>query len=106
MRSVLDYFQIVRHVRRRVSLQSPDRSEEHTSELQSRGHLVCRLLLEKKKHSDKDLPQNPSHRHNLPHAYLQIPNFFHPVRRHPPPPLLSHASPLSWLCLSATLLHP
>src|SRR5439155_19510511 len=28
---------------------SPQRSEEHTSELQSRGHLVCRLLLEKKK---------------------------------------------------------
>src|SRR5207253_4488315 len=27
----------------------PIRSEEHTSELQSRGHLVCRLLLEKKK---------------------------------------------------------
>src|SRR5439155_21083951 len=26
------------------------RSEEHTSELQSRGHHVCRLLLEKKKH--------------------------------------------------------
>src|SRR5439155_23609385 len=31
-------------------LEAPmDRSEEHTSELQSRGHLVCRLLLEKKK---------------------------------------------------------
>src|SRR2546429_4368906 len=29
------------------------RSEEHTSELQSRLHLVCRLLLEKKKHSTK-----------------------------------------------------
>src|SRR2546429_8749880 len=28
-----------------------DRSEEHTSELQSRLHLVCRLLLEKKKNS-------------------------------------------------------
>src|SRR3989442_11749018 len=28
----------------------PLRSEEHTSELQSRPHLVCRLLLEKKKH--------------------------------------------------------
>src|SRR5690625_7118578 len=28
------------------------RSEEHTSELQSRGHLVCRLLLEKKKESE------------------------------------------------------
>src|SRR5690625_325360 len=27
---------------------TPQRSEEHTSELQSRGHLVCRLLLEKK----------------------------------------------------------
>src|SRR5207253_10001825 len=40
----------------RTLLQSEDehaprdsRSEEHTSELQSRGHLVCRLLLEKKK---------------------------------------------------------
>src|SRR5690625_7095920 len=29
------------------------RSEEHTSELQSRGHLVCRLLLEKKKRLNK-----------------------------------------------------
>src|SRR5690625_6487068 len=29
------------------------RSEEHTSELQSRGHLVCRLLLEKKKNKQK-----------------------------------------------------
>src|SRR5215510_16530079 len=31
------------------------RSEEHTSELQSRGHLVCRLLLEKKKKKKKHL---------------------------------------------------
>src|SRR5690625_6409155 len=30
-----------------------ERSEEHTSELQSRGHLVCRLLLEKKKKKQK-----------------------------------------------------
>src|SRR2546422_7353699 len=30
-------------------LAGPERSEEHTSELQSRLHLVCRLLLEKKK---------------------------------------------------------
>src|SRR5439155_6717717 len=29
------------------------RSEEHTSELQSRGHLVCRLLLEKKNTSER-----------------------------------------------------
>src|SRR5690625_5701481 len=30
------------------------RSEEHTSELQSRGHLVCRLLLEKKNNEQED----------------------------------------------------
>src|SRR5436305_2524422 len=34
---------------RRSSNSSSTRSEEHTSELQSRPHLVCRLLLEKKK---------------------------------------------------------
>src|SRR3712207_8969007 len=33
----------------------PDRSEEHTSELQSRQYLVCRLLLEKKKKRLSDL---------------------------------------------------
>src|SRR3989449_6716853 len=32
-----------------VTVRGEDRSEEHTSELQSRLHLVCRLLLEKKK---------------------------------------------------------
>src|SRR2546422_5516950 len=32
-----------------------DRSEEHTSELQSRLHLVCRLLLEKKKNVESSL---------------------------------------------------
>src|SRR5690625_6910061 len=36
-------------LRYQFEFQYPDRSEEHTSELQSRGHLVCRLLLEKKK---------------------------------------------------------
>src|SRR5215510_15328697 len=35
------------------------RSEEHTSELQSRGHLVCRLLLEKKKNK-----HNTTHKTN------------------------------------------
>src|SRR3712207_7906664 len=33
------------------------RSEEHTSELQSRQYLVCRLLLEKKKKKKNDIPQ-------------------------------------------------
>src|SRR2546429_3689450 len=36
---------------------TPPRSEEHTSELQSRLHLVCRLLLEKKKTAIR--PQRP-----------------------------------------------
>src|SRR3990170_3628596 len=35
------------------------RSEEHTSELQSPDHLVCRLLLEKKKKKDKATTHNP-----------------------------------------------
>src|SRR3989449_5718016 len=35
--------------RHRVDVVDAGRSEEHTSELQSRLHLVCRLLLEKKK---------------------------------------------------------
>src|SRR2546422_3464637 len=39
------------HLLRTGGRRSPSfRSEEHTSELQSRLHLVCRLLLEKKKH--------------------------------------------------------
>src|SRR2546427_9903068 len=36
-------------LRCRVSMESGNRSEEHTSELQSQSNLVCRLLLEKKK---------------------------------------------------------
>src|SRR6266498_3720488 len=36
-----------------AGLHPPARSEEHTSELQSRPHLVCRLLLEKKKKKKK-----------------------------------------------------
>src|SRR5690554_7555770 len=35
-----------------------DRSEEHTSELQSRPHLVCRLLLEKKKRQETTQQNN------------------------------------------------
>src|SRR2546422_6779473 len=37
------------------------RSEEHTSELQSRLHLVCRLLLEKKKKMSKQMSTCESH---------------------------------------------
>src|SRR2546429_756245 len=38
-----------------VGQRLPPRSEEHTSELQSRLHLVCRLLLEKKKHNSSEV---------------------------------------------------
>src|SRR5207244_13533592 len=44
----------VRSVRRRAST-SYGRSEEHTSELQSPDHLVCRLLLEKKNEETNEL---------------------------------------------------
>src|SRR3712207_8851008 len=46
----------------RLELRQRHRSEEHTSELQSRQYLVCRLLLEKKKNliSNDSLPRNIS----------------------------------------------
>src|SRR5690606_40245461 len=42
--------------RRKIAATDP-RSEEHTSELQSRENLVCRLLLEKKKKKKEQTPQ-------------------------------------------------
>src|SRR2546422_8016740 len=48
-----------------------ERSEEHTSELQSRLHLVCRLLLEQKKKAQNiailSISIDPSHYHTLAH---------------------------------------
>src|SRR2546430_2880985 len=40
-------------------LGNDDRSEEHTSELQSQSNLVCRLLLEKKKQNHSTVPAAP-----------------------------------------------
>src|SRR5690554_6654622 len=40
--------QLAAHARKTLGVDFHERSEEHTSELQSRPHLVCRLLLEKK----------------------------------------------------------
>src|SRR5687768_18371256 len=56
-----------------------DRSEEHTSELQSRLHLVCRLLLEKK-NQEFSAARDPAARHCCdrphlrPHHYLPPPH--------------------------------
>src|SRR5205809_5565822 len=56
--------QLVSRVREALQVELPvrrvfdlERSEEHTSELQSRLHLVCRLLLEKKKKNKTTYPQ-------------------------------------------------
>src|SRR5687768_17887680 len=51
------------------------RSEEHTSELQSRLHLVCRLLLEKKKKNNKHIPYRVHHSHHArsTHAHVTVP---------------------------------
>src|SRR5947199_493577 len=43
----------------RTGTRTRPRSEEHTSELQSLRHLVCRLLLEKKKAMRERLPDSP-----------------------------------------------
>src|SRR2546422_2959976 len=56
---------LVRVVHELRAVGSGERSEEHTSELQSRLHLVCRLLLEKKK---KKRTHNHPHTHRLDHT--------------------------------------
>src|SRR5258707_10941511 len=46
------------------------RSEEHTSELQSRQYLVCRLLLEKKKNiNDNEIKNSIDNKHSMNKAY-------------------------------------
>src|SRR5690348_18195637 len=50
------------------------RSEEHTSELQSPVHLVCRLLLEKKKHMKSSRPRlSPTPNHACTSASMSYP---------------------------------
>src|SRR2546422_4669447 len=59
------------------------RSEEHTSELQSRLHLVCRLLLEKKKKERQHCAQSPAQPppHNKIHCPLSDTTTRHTMRR-------------------------
>src|SRR5205809_5446458 len=54
--SVIAKVRIEGHLIGDQTVQFGHRSEEHTSELQSRLHLVCRLLLEKKKKEEKTVP--------------------------------------------------
>src|SRR5438309_9330887 len=54
-----------------LHMYSHGRSEEHTSELQSQFHLVCRLLLEKKKKNTNILPHaQETHYHIIPDPSL------------------------------------
>src|SRR2546421_2305610 len=50
---------------------SSDRSEEHTSELQSRSDLVCRLLLEKKKENNNSTSSLESRRRAAGHTGMR-----------------------------------
>src|SRR2546422_8393657 len=52
----------VERVEQLALLRERRRSEEHTSELQSRLHLVCRLLLEKKKRDHGRFTEHPQQR--------------------------------------------
>src|SRR2546429_6751672 len=54
------------------SLRTVERSEEHTSELQSRLHLVCRLLLEKKKTTFSHLSWRPLENDSFHSMYFSI----------------------------------
>src|SRR5690625_6539445 len=88
-----------------VPLISP-RSEEHTSELQSRGHIVCRLLLAKKNmmcHAVREherwlpspiLPCRPNR--GLRHRYERAQRFFHIQRCH-------HSTPMDLLAAASVL---
>src|SRR5256884_6522673 len=79
------------------------RSEEHTSELQSRLHLVCRLLLEKKKPTNnkmystpKETPRKTLHTTSLA-AYMP-----HPTRYAPSTATRTHVRELKMYSLLAT----
>src|SRR2546429_3237184 len=71
------------------------RSEEHTSELQSRLHLVCRLLLEKKKHSSAR--HGPAHSRlttDTPRDTPRIGKSISPTALLPPPSTRCSSTPM------------
>src|SRR2546422_2884264 len=55
------------------------RSEEHTSELQSRLHLVCRLLLEKKKKAQRLIVQHRTTHRTAPTSYKHATKLVRPI---------------------------
>src|SRR5436305_1099751 len=77
---------------RGASSNGPARSEEHTSELQSRPHLVCRLLLEKKKtkRSHNPIANAMQHRATLTDTYRDPINTMSYDGKHLTPHFLLH----------------
>src|SRR2546421_5263628 len=68
-----------------VAMTTLKRSEEHTSELQSRSDLVCRLLLEKKKkkeNSSSTRPNSSHHHHTDAVHYLKPKHLRSPIPAH------------------------
>src|SRR3712207_8859963 len=61
-----------RRARARPRLRAPGRSEEHTSELQSRQYLVCRLLLEKKKTKRHYISKSQIYRHRYKYRLNRV----------------------------------
>src|SRR2546430_7427563 len=64
-RALDHHLHILRPGPRRQLAQRLERSEEHTSELQSQSNLVCRLLLEKKKERGRVPHPNSGSRHGI-----------------------------------------
>src|SRR4051794_41250674 len=63
---------VVRELREELKLPDRERSEEHTSELQSPVHLVCRLLLEKKNDGDEHALKRLSGHCTSSRSYLLV----------------------------------
>src|SRR2546429_808799 len=94
-------------VLRAPKLMVPARSEEHTSELQSRLHLVCRLLLEKKKICSADFPVVGDARNTTPDARPAPPKALtaRASTARPPRSGSGATSPPSRTILSAARIH-
>src|SRR2546430_11743828 len=76
---------LIEHIARSADPAVAYRSEENTSELQSRLHLVCRLLLEKKNRNDAG--RCPPHRPSPPLSFRGVfPNIPYPCRASILPP--------------------
>src|SRR5438034_6734496 len=58
---------------------APDRSEEHTSELQSHSDLVCRLLLEKKKKKQQEKQKRKERKKHVNSTYTSTKTYITPI---------------------------